>query len=74
MPAISLAQAESRLTDYLAAEAAVLGGQSYSIAGRQMTRADLGAIQQGIAIWNGRVKDLAARSSGVRRAISPRIR
>jgi hypothetical protein len=68
MAGITLAQAESQLALYIAAEAAVLSGQSYSIGDRQLTRADLEKIQAGIKIWNGRVVQLSrngVRVSGI---------
>lgn len=68
MAGITLSVAQARLDAYLAAEAAVLTGQSYEIAGRKLTRANLSDIQIGIRIWNQRVQSLA---SG-RRAIVPR--
>lgn len=71
---ITLAQAETQLSAYLAAETAVLSGQQYSIAGRMMRRADLPGIQAGIKIWNDRVQALTRTSQGRGRAItvSPR--
>ncbi|HEY0847406.1 MAG TPA: DUF6148 family protein [Noviherbaspirillum sp.] len=68
MSGITLAQAEAQLAAYLAAETAVLTGQSYEIAGRKMTRADLEAIQSGITIWNARVRELTSRAQGRGRA------
>lgn len=60
--AITLAQAEAKLTAYLAAEEAILTGQSYrlDVAGNStmVTRADLGMVQKGIALWEGRVARL----------------
>lgn len=73
MAGITLAQAQAQLDAYLAAETAVLSGQSYEIAGRKLTRANLGDIQTGITLWNQRVQALAARASGGRRAIAPRV-
>lgn len=68
MAGITLAQAEAQLAAYLAAETAVLLGQSYEIAGRRLTRADLEAIQAGIKIWSDRVETLtAAATSGTGR-------
>lgn len=49
MAGITLAQAEAQLNAYLAAETAVLAGQSYEIAGRSLRRADLDMIQKGIS-------------------------
>lgn len=66
MAGITLAQAEAQLASYLAAETAVLSGQSYSLAGRQLTRANLQFIQQGIAIWNKRVQQLTRGGIRVR--------
>lgn len=68
MAGITLAQAEAQLAAYLAAETAVLSGQSYEIAGRRLTRADLESIQAGIKIWNERATLLAASSLGRGRA------
>lgn len=68
MAGITLAQAETQLTAYLAAETAVLSGQSYELAGRRLTRADLESIQAGITTWDKRVKELSSRASGVRRS------
>lgn len=59
MAGITLAQAETQLATYLAAETAILAGQAYSIAGRSLTRADLAAVQQGIELWNRRVQRLS---------------
>ncbi len=72
MPGITLAQAQTQLDAYLAAETAVLTGQKYEIAGRVLQRADLAQIQAGIELWNQRVEALTARASGSRRAIVAR--
>lgn len=72
MAGITLAVAQTRLDEYLAAEAAVLSGQQYQIAGRMLKRADLQFIQEGIRIWDERVKDIAQKASGRSRVISPR--
>lgn len=64
MAGITLAQAETQLNLYLAAEVAVLSGQSYEIAGRKLTRAGLDEIQAGISTWNSRVKQLTLSASG----------
>lgn len=62
MAGITLDQAQQRLNDYLAAEAAVLANQSYEIHGRKLTRANLSEIQSGINTWNIRCKQLSATS------------
>lgn len=59
MAGITLADAEARLAEYMAAETKVLSGQSYTIAGRSLTRANLKEIQDGIALWDSRVKRLS---------------
>lgn len=71
MAGITLAQAQEQLDAYLAAERAVLTNQSYEIAGRKLTRADLSSIQAGIKTWNARVVDLSgtARARSRRRTI-----
>lgn len=68
MAGITLAQAQAQLESYLAAETTVLSGQSYEIAGRKLTRADLRTIQAGIDAWNERVKQLAGTARGRRRS------
>lgn len=68
MAGITLVQAQAQLDAYLAAEAAVLTGQKYEIAGRMLMRADLAAIQSGIALWNQRVQQLSMRANGRSRA------
>lgn len=72
MAGITLAQAQTRLDEYLAAEAAVLAGQSYKIGEREMRRANLAEIQAGIKIWDARVAEKAAISTGGKRSIVPR--
>lgn len=72
MAGITLAQAQAQLDAYIAAETAVLSGQSYTIKSgdgeRQLTRANLEEIQKGIELWNSRAINLAARSAGRGRA------
>ena len=68
MAGITLATAQATLDAYLAAEIKVLSGQSYEIAGRKMTRADLAEIRAGVEAWNTRVIGLSARASGQGRA------
>lgn len=64
MAGITQAQAQTQLDTYLAAETAVLGGQSYEIAGRKLARADLDSIQKGISLWNSRVITLSNQALG----------
>jgi len=72
MAGITLAIAQAKLDAYLAAETAVLSGQRYQIEGRELWRANLKEIQEGINVWDMRVKRLSARSSGRSAAIVPR--
>lgn len=68
MAGITLQQAENQLAAYLAAETAVLSGQSYSIGGRSLTRANLSDIRDGIESWNNRVQQLSQAAQGMRRS------
>lgn len=72
MAGITLAQAESQLALYLAAEESILLNQSYEISGRKLTRANLAEVHQGIKTWNERVKDLSEKSSGRNRSLTVR--
>jgi hypothetical protein len=70
---ITLQIAQQRLTQYLDAEAAVLGGQEYRIADRSLKRADLAEIRKGIEYWSDKVDNASIGSSGgSRRCIVPR--
>lgn len=64
MAGITITQAQTQLDAYLAAETAVLGGQSYEIAGRKLTRADLSAIQNGIQLWSDRLRNITHQARG----------
>lgn len=68
MAGISAQQAQTQLDAYLAAEIAALKGQSYEIAGRKLTRANLKEIRDGIEYWSLRLRDLSSRASGRSRA------
>jgi hypothetical protein len=76
MAGITLEQAQTQLAAYLAAETKVLANQSYEIAGRKLTRANLGEIREGIKHWDDQVKHLSAVASRGRSSrsvsISPR--
>jgi hypothetical protein len=74
MAGITLAQAEAKLSEYLAAETAVLGGQSVRHeSGRMLTYADLATIREGIAHWDSQVKILtsSATRGGRSRVVAP---
>ncbi len=67
MAGITLVQAEAKLTEWLAADTAVAGGQSYSIAGRSLSRVDAGEIRQHIDYWQNWVSKLTRNAAGTRR-------
>lgn len=50
-----MSTATDMLAKYLAAEAAILGGQSYRWGDRQLTRADLSMVQAGRREWERKV-------------------
>lgn len=58
MAADRLTFARERLALYYAAEEKVLTGQSYSLGGRTLTRANLSEIRAGVTLWEGRVSRL----------------
>ena len=60
---ITVETCRQKIGEYLAAETAVLKGQSYSIAGRKFTRADLEMIQNGIQFWSNELTKLRTRGS-----------
>lgn len=70
---ITLAQAQTQLDAYLAAETKILTSQEYRIADRLNKRAMLADIQAGITLWNERVQSLTLSASGRGRSrtISP---
>lgn len=67
MAGITLAQAQAQLDAWLAASLAVSNNQSYSIAGRSLSRANAGEIMDMIEKWENKVKILTAATGGRRR-------
>ena len=65
MAGITLAIAQARLDEYLAAESAALSNKSYTLNGRSFTRQDLKEIRDGVDIWNSRVQRLSRGATGV---------
>lgn len=55
MAGITLAQAETKLSEWLIVEEAVQTGQSYRIGDRILERADLQYISERITFWNQQV-------------------
>lgn len=62
----SLADAQARLQQWLDADEAVSKGQSFAIADRSLTRADVRQIAERIAYWQGQVRAFAAKAAGAR--------
>ncbi len=58
MAGLTLDHCETQLQKYLDAETKVLKNQEVWVDGEKMTFADLPAIQNGIAIWDARIKKL----------------
>jgi len=59
MAGITLAQAKAKLATWLDAEDRVAAGQSYTISGRSLTRADLSQIRETIDYWESKVLRLS---------------
>ena len=72
MAGITLAQAQTQLDAYLAAETAILSGQEYEIAGRRLRRANLVEVREGVTYWSDKVDELTAKSQRRGRSIVPR--
>jgi hypothetical protein len=67
MAGVTLERAEAQLALYLQCEKDILErGQSYGLKGRQLTRANLAEIREGISYWQGMVERLD-RSGGIQR-------
>lgn len=70
---VTLDFAKDRVAIYYEAEAKVLGGQSYTVGGRSLTRANLAEIRDGILYWQGQVDRLTStgRTGPTMRRIIP---
>jgi hypothetical protein len=64
MAGITLTQAEAKLTEWLAADTAVSSGQSYTIGGRSLSRANAKEIRENIEYWDAKAKALG--TSGIK--------
>ena len=65
---LTLSDAQTQLTAWLAADAAVATGQSYTINGRSLTRADAAMITDKIQYWSSveaKLQRIANGQSGV---------
>jgi hypothetical protein len=68
LSALTIDQLRARLQAYLDAEASVLRNQSYTVAGRSLTRANLTEIRKGIGEIGGEIDRRAgAATTTVRR-------
>jgi len=65
MAGITLAQAQAKLDAWMAADDAVAQGQSYSLGGRSLTRANAAEIRANIEFWDRKVVRLSS-GSGIR--------
>ena len=72
MAGITLAQAEAKLTLWLEADDKVASGQSYSIAGRNLTRANAKEIRDNIDFWQSKVNKLSRGGGITVRGLTPR--
>ncbi len=62
MAGITLAQAQAQLDLWLAASTTVASGQSYSIAGRSLSRVNASEINTQLIFWDTKVKKLTLAS------------
>ncbi len=58
MAGITLAQAEAKLTLWMEADDAVAKGQSYTIGGRSLSRANAAEIRSNIDYWEAKIQRL----------------
>lgn len=66
MAGITLAQAETQLAAWLAADTAVASGQAYTVGGRSLTRANAREIRENITYWDKKVQRLTRGGIRVR--------
>jgi len=70
--AITLVKAQDMLTRYIAAEEAILRGQSYTIGNRALTRANLSVVTRERKYWQQMVENLQQTGSMRVRRFVPR--
>lgn len=61
---LTLEQAQEHLDKWLAADLAVSAGNSYSIAGRSLSRNSVAEIKEQIQYWSNIVDTIKAKNSG----------
>jgi hypothetical protein len=69
MAGITLDQAQTKLSEWMAADSAVASGQAYEIHGRKMTRANAAEIQSNITYWNSWVVRLSRTGMRIRNGV-----
>jgi hypothetical protein len=70
--AITLAQAEAKLTKWLAADDAVASGQSFAMGDKTLTLANSAEIRENIDYWEAKVSHLSnSRTGPVIRGVTP---
>lgn len=72
MSGITQDQAQTALDAWIAADLAVSRGQSYTIGGRSLTRADANVITDKIKFYSGLVAEIGRGGSGTVRRALPR--
>jgi hypothetical protein len=65
MAGITLTIAEAQLTQWLACLDAIATGQTYSIGGRSLTRANLADAKDQVEYWDRKVKRLSKTAGGI---------
>lgn len=66
MALLSAQLCRERIAMWLEAEAALSTGQSYAIAGRNLTRVNLDDVMQQIRFWKGQLDAAVAAETGIR--------
>lgn len=69
MAGITKQIAQTKLDEWLAADTAVAKGQSISVSGRSLTKADAGTIRANIDYWDKKVRGLTRGGRRVRMAV-----
>lgn len=72
MAGITLAQAQTQLSLWIAADAAVASGQSFALGDKSLTLANAGEIRKNIDYWDSKVNSLSnSRTGPVVRGATP---
>lgn len=67
MAGITLAQAQAKLALWMEADERVAAGQSYTIAGRSLSRVNATEIRDNIDYWEAKVRQIESAAAGRRR-------